>query len=175
MIPTTLVFSIAAAREGVAFPAFVEALLMEITIEMLREAGVRLPRAVGQTIGIVGGIVIGEAAVRAGFVSPIMVIVVATTAIASFILPAYSLSITLRMLRFGMMFSAAVFGIAGIILVYIFINIHLVGLRSFGSFYTSPFAPYRFADWLDLIFRAPLSLHKTRTDEPRTLDNDKQS
>lgn len=174
MLPTTLTLGIAGTRAGVPFPAFFEALLMEATIELLREAGIRLPRAIGQTIGIVGGLVIGDAAVRAGFVSPVMVIVVAVTAIASFAIPVYSFSIALRMLRFGMMIGAAIFGLYGIIIIYIFINIHLVGLRSFGSYYTSPFAPYRYLDWLDLLYRAPLSMHKVRTDEPVTLDDKKQ-
>ncbi|UTR10088.1 spore germination protein [Evansella sp. LMS18] len=174
MIPTTLALSIAGAREGVPFPAFVEALLMELTLELLREAGVRLPRAVGQTIGIVGGLVIGDAAVRAGIVNPIMVIVVALTAIASFAIPAYNVSITLRMLRFFLMFLAASFGLFGIIIGYIAINIHLVGLKSFGRYYTSPFAPYRFIDLLDTVIRLPLTINKKRNDSEHTADAVKQ-
>ncbi|MFV8827776.1 spore germination protein [Alkalihalobacterium sp. APHAB7] len=175
MIPTTLALSIAGSREGVPFPAFIEALLMEFTIELLREAGVRLPRPVGQTIGIVGGLVIGDAAVRAGIVSPIMVIVVALTAIASFSLPAYNISITFRMLRFGIMLAAAAFGLFGIVITYILINIHLVGLRSFGSYYTSPYAPYHFANWLDLVIRAPISVIKKRKAEPKTEDPNRKA
>jgi spore germination protein len=175
MLPTTLALSIAGSREGVPFPAFLEAFLMEITIELLREAGIRLPRAIGQTIGIVGGLVIGDAAVRAGFVSPVMIIVVAITAIASFAIPSYSFSIALRMLRFSFMIAASIFGLYGIVISYILINIHLVGLRSFGSYYTSPFAPFNYKDWLDLLYRAPLSLLRSRTDEPKTLDDNKQS
>lgn len=174
MIPTTMALSMAGGREGVPFPSFVEAILMETTLELLREAGIRLPRPVGQTIGIVGGLVIGEAAVQAGIVSPIMVIIVAVTAIASFALPSYNVSIAYRILRFLLMIAASIFGLFGIIAVYIAINIHLVGLRSFGSYYLSPFAPYRFVDWLDLVVRAPLSLLRSRTDEPKTLDNKKQ-
>ncbi|MFN7249244.1 MAG: spore germination protein [Anaerobacillus sp.] len=174
MIPTTLALSIAGSREGVPFPAFIEAIAMEITIELLREAGVRLPRAVGQTIGIVGGLVIGDAAVRAGIVSPIMVIVVALTAIASFAIPAYNVSITLRLLRFMMMLSAAAFGLYGIVIVYIFLNIHLVGLRSLGTYYTSPFAPYRFNEWKDLIIRLPLSVLTERFTELKPKDKKRQ-
>jgi spore germination protein len=174
MIPKTLALSIAGTREGVPFPVFVEALIMETTFELLREAGNRLPRPIGQTIGIVGGLVIGDAAVRAGVVSPVMVIVVALTAVASFALPTYDVSISFRLLRFVLMFAAAAFGLYGIIIVYLFLNIHLVGLRSFGSYYTSPFAPYRFADWLDLVVRAPIALLRVRLDEPRTLDDHRQ-
>lgn len=174
MLPTTLALSIAGSREGVPFPAFIEALIMEVTFELLREAGVRLPRAVGQTIGIVGGLVIGDAAVRAGIVSPIMVIVVAITAIASFTLPDYNVSVSLRILRFLMMLSAAVFGLYGILIVYIIINIHLVGLKSFGTYYTSPFAPYRFEEWKDLVFRAPISMLKDRFSELKPKDKKRQ-
>ncbi|EGL83065.1 GerA spore germination protein [Caldalkalibacillus thermarum TA2.A1] len=174
MIPTPLALSIAGSREGVPFPAFVEALLMEFSIELLREAGIRLPSPIGQTIGIVGGLVIGDAAVRAGLVSPIMVIVVALTAIASFAIPAYNVGITFRLLRFVLMAAAATMGLYGIIIVYILINIHLVGLRSFGSYYLSPFVPYRFLHWLDVVLRAPMPLMRLRPAEPRTLDDKKQ-
>jgi spore germination protein len=170
MIPTVFALSIAGTREGVPFPGFIEAFLMEITFELLREAGIRLPRPIGQTIGIVGGLVIGDAAVRAGIVSPVMVIVVAITAIASFAIPAYNVSITFRLLRFGVMIASAIFGLFGIVIVYILVNIHLVGLRSFGSYYTTPFAPYKFGEWLDLMIRAPLVLMKNRPSEPRMLD-----
>lgn len=173
MIPSRLAFSIAGAREGVPFPAFVEAMLMEITIELLREAGLRLPRPIGQTIGIVGGLVIGEAAVAAGIMSPIMVIVVALTAIASFALPSYSMGISLRIMRFYVMVAAAFLGLYGIILVYIMINIHLVNLKSFGIPYSVPFAPSVFTDWRDLVVRAPLLFNKKRPKFMQTEDKDR--
>ena len=158
MIPSKLAFSIAAAREGVPFPAVIEALLMITVLELLREAGIRLPKPIGQTIGIVGGLVIGEAAVSAGIVSPVMVIVVALTAICSFAVPSYSLAITFRILIYGMMFLAAGFGLFGLVLGYIMINIHLVNLKSFGIPYSTPFAPSFYADWKDLIIRAPIMM-----------------
>src|SRR5690625_7505807 len=103
MIATDLAFSIAGTRETVPFNAFIEAIAMGATMELLREAGARLPTAVGQTIGIVGGLVIGEAAVQAGIVSPIMVIVVALTAIASFSIPSYSVVIAYLIISFVLM------------------------------------------------------------------------
>lgn len=166
MIPSKLAFSIAGTREGVPFPAVVEAFMMEATLEILREAGIRLPKPIGQTIGIVGGLVIGEAAVAAGIVSPIMVIVVAVTAISSFALPSYPFAITLRLMRFGIMLAASVFGLYGIILAYIMINIHIVNLKSFGVPYTTPFAPTFLKDWVDLIWRAPITMMGSR---PKTL------
>ncbi len=156
MIPSKLAFAVAASREGVPFPAFVEAIIMEITLELLREAGLRLPKPIGQTIGIVGGLVIGESAVAAGIVSPIMVIVVAVTAIASFAIPAYNLGISFRILRFGIMVAAAAFGLFGIVMAYIMINIHMTHLKSFGLPYTAPFSPTFTKDFRDLVVRFPL-------------------
>jgi spore germination protein len=171
MLPSKLAFSIAAAREGVPFPAVVEALLMEATLELLREAGIRLPKPIGQTVGIVGGLVIGEAAVSAGIVSPVMVIIVAVTAISSFALPSYSLAISFRLLRFGIILSAAVFGLFGIILAYIMINVHISNLKSFGIPYSTPFAPFFTKDWKDLILRAPVTMMEQRPQMAQTDDS----
>ncbi|MEN1969513.1 spore germination protein [Lentibacillus sp. N15] len=170
MLPSKLAFSIAASREGVPFPAFVEALLMGVTMELLREAGARLPKTIGDTIGIVGGLVIGEAAVQAGIVSPVMVIVVALTAIASFSMPEYSVSIAFRLIRFGMMFSAAIFGLYGIILTYIIVNVHIVNLKSIGVPFSTPFAPSFLSDWKDLVFRAPVQVLTKRPEYLKTKD-----
>ncbi|MFC4770295.1 spore germination protein [Effusibacillus consociatus] len=167
LIPSKLALSIAASREGVPFPAAIEAFLLEATLEILREAGLRLPKPIGPTVGIVGGLVIGEAAVAAGIVSPIMVIIVALGAISSFSIPSYSVAITFRILRFGFMISAAMLGLYGIIIAYIFLNVHIVRLQSFGTVYSAPFAPYKFTDWKDLVLRFPLALFKKR---PASID-----
>lgn len=174
LIPTKLVLSVASGREGVPFPSIIEGLIMEITIEILREAGVRLPKPVGQAIGIVGGLVIGQAAVQAGIVSPIMVIVVALTAISSFAFPQYGAGIAIRILRFGMMLAASVLGLYGIILVYVVINVHLVKLKSFGVHYLAPFTPFRLADWKDLFIRVPLMMMKTRPIMNKTQNRKRQ-
>jgi len=142
MLPTPLLLNIASQREGIPFPAVVEALLMEVTFEILREAGIRLPRQVGQTISIVGALVIGDAAVRAGIVSPVMVIVVSMTAIASFTTPAYDLAITVRMIRLPMIILAGVLGLYGIMAGILALLIHACSLKSFGVPFTSPFAPF---------------------------------
>ncbi|GIP64530.1 spore germination protein [Virgibacillus pantothenticus] len=173
MIPSQLAFSIAATRQGVPFPAFVEAVLMAITMELLREAGARLPKTIGQTIGIVGGLVIGEAAVSAGVVSPIMVIVVALTAVASFTIPMYSVAISFRLIRFGFMVAAAFLGLYGIILVYIMVNIHIVNLKSFGIPYSAPYAPTFIKDWKDLVLRMPIPMLSSRPEHLQP--NDKVS
>ncbi|GBF34545.1 spore germination protein GerKA [Desulfocucumis palustris] len=155
MIPTRLLITLAAAREGVPFPALVEALLMEFTFEALREAGVRLPRSVGQAVSIVGALVIGQAAVQAGIVSPLMVIVVAVTGIASFASPAFNFGLALRLLRFPMMLLAASLGLFGVMVGILAILIHLAGLRSFGVPYLSPLAPLHPRDLKDVLMRVP--------------------
>lgn len=162
LIPTKLAISIAGARSGVPFPSIIEALLMEITIEILREAGLRLPKSIGQTIGIVGGLVIGEAAVRAGIVSPFMVIVVSITAIANFAIPQFNLGVSLRILRFGAMFFASILGLFGLTLFSALLLVHLVKLKSFNVPYLSPAVSYRFSDLKDQLIRPPLIFMKKR-------------
>ncbi|MBB3114442.1 spore germination protein [Paenibacillus phyllosphaerae] len=156
LIPVKLLLTIGENRGSVPFSPFIEAIFMELTLEMMREAGVRLPAPVGQTVGIVGGIVIGQAIVQAGLISNIMVIVVAFTAIASFILPNYDLVAGVRLIRFLMMIAASFFGIFGIVIGLMTLTGHLIALESLGTPFGSPFAPMRFADWKDTLIRAPL-------------------
>ncbi|QNO14518.1 spore germination protein [Alkalicella caledoniensis] len=156
MIPTTLLISIAAARQGIPFPAVVEAFIMEVAFEALREAGVRLPKPVGQAVSIVGALIIGEAAVQAGLVSQIMVIVVAGTGIASFTIPAFNGGIAVRLLKIPVLLLASTLGLFGVSLAVLAISIHLSTLRSFGVPYLSPIAPMTLKDQRDVIFRAPI-------------------
>lgn len=162
MIPTPLLINLAAQREGVPFPAFIEALIMEVTFEILREAGVRMPRAIGQAVSIVGGLVLGQAAVQAGIVSPAMVIVVSITGIASFATPAFNMAISIRLFRFFIMFFAATYGFYGIAIINIIIIAHLCGLRSFGVPYMAPLAPFITKDQKDTLLRLPLWSFLTR-------------
>lgn len=155
MIPTNLALSIAGAREGVPFPAFVEALTMEISLELLREASVRLPGAIGSTLGIVGALIVGQAAVEAKLVAPQMVIVVALTAIGSFTIPSFSASIPLRLVRFPLMIMGALFGLYGVMLGWIAILVHMISLKSFGYPYLAPLAPLRVSELKDVLIRAP--------------------
>ncbi|MCR2822515.1 spore germination protein [Lederbergia panacisoli] len=155
LIPTSLLISIAAARENVPFPTIIEALMMELVFEGLREAGIRLPKAVGSAVSIVGALVIGQAAVQAGIVSAPAVIVVAATGIASFCIPRYNLGTALRLIRFPMLLLAGMFGLYGIVIGFIVMNIHLVNLRSFGVPYFTPVAPQIPADLMDVLIREP--------------------
>ncbi|REJ07562.1 spore germination protein [Halobacillus trueperi] len=162
LIPTDLLFSLQAQREGVPFPAVIELLIMEVTFEILREAGIRMPRAIGQTISIVGALVIGQAAVEAGLVSNALVIVIALTALATFVSPIASFTAAARLLRFIFIFMAALFGLYGILLCLFFMVAHLVSLRSFGVPYLAPIAPFIAEDQEDVFLRFPSFSNKRR-------------
>ncbi|MFJ7683835.1 spore germination protein [Peribacillus butanolivorans] len=162
MIPTKLLVIVAAQRETVPLPAVVEALVMEITFEILREASLRMPKAVGSTMSIVGALVIGQAAVQAGIVSPAMVIIVSITAIASFATPSYSIAISARLVRFLFIICAGVLGFYGMILAFIVLIVHLCSLRSFGVPYMSPLAPLNPEGLGDTFFRRPMWAFKER-------------
>jgi spore germination protein len=155
MLPTNLLLSIAAARESIPFPALVEALMMEISFEALREAGIRLPKTVGQAVSILGALVIGQAAVQAGIVSAPMVIIVSLTGIASFTIPRFNMAISIRLLRFPLMLLAGVFGLFGIVVGLVWVTVHLCSLKSFGVPYLSGIAPYKKKEQKDIMMRAP--------------------
>ncbi|NLX87065.1 MAG: spore germination protein, partial [Clostridiales bacterium] len=162
LLPTALLMRITATREGVPFPVVAEVLIMEVLFEILREAGIRLPAAVGPAISIVGALVLGEAAIRAGMVSPAVVIVIALTAIANFSTPVFSMAIALRTLRFAFTILAAVFGLFGIQFGILLLVIHLCSLRSLGIPYMSPLAPHILPDMKDNFLLAPVWARTTR-------------
>lgn len=172
LIPLSLLLTIGESRERVPLPPILEAFIMELVLEMLREAGLRLPAPIGQTIGIVGGIVIGQAAVSAGLVSNIMVIVVALTAISSFIIPNLEMSAGVRMIRFPMMLVASLFGMVGIIWGFILLILHLLSLESLGTPYGASFSPMHFSELKDTFVRLPMWMMKKRPVElkPKQVD-----
>jgi len=164
LLPTTLLLNLASQRDGVPFPAFIEALVMEVVFEILREASVRMPKTIGQSISIVGTLVIGEAAVEAGLVTAGMVIVVSITAISNFVMPAFNMGIAARIERFFLMAMSATFGLYGLFLGIILLIVRLSSLRSFGVPYLAPFAPLRYRDQKDSLFRAPFPWLRRRPD-----------
>jgi hypothetical protein len=166
---------VAAARDLVPFPALVEALIMEVSFEALREAGIRTPKAIGQAISILGALVIGQAAVQAGIVSAPMVIIVSLTGIASFINPYFDLGFSIRLLRFPIMILSGTFGIFGLMIGCLLIYIHLVHLHSFGMPYLSPIAPLRSGDLKDTLVRAPWWLMKRRPSFVETQDTERSN
>ncbi|WP_347551173.1 spore germination protein [Pseudalkalibacillus hwajinpoensis] len=163
LIPTGLAISLSKTREGVPFPSVIEAFLMEFTIEILRQAGVRLPKPIGSTVSIVGAIVIGETAVSSGIVSPMMVMVISFTAICSFTVANYELSLALRTIRFFILLGAATLGIYGMLITIFIVTTHLVKLRSFTVPYLEPFGPYYVKRWKDSIIRFPFRQSKDGT------------
>lgn len=168
MIPEALLLTLTESRSRVPFPPIYEALLMEITIELLREAGARLPTKIGQTIGIVGGIVIGQAAVQAGLTSNILIIAVASSAIASFVIPSYVMSASIRLIRFGLIILAGLLGDLGVAIGIAYIAIHLSGLTSLNSSYITPIAPNNVDDWRDVLIRAPFWALRNRPSQSKT-------
>ena len=175
LLPPDLALTIATTRQEVPFPSYLEAVIMEVSLELLRESGIRLPGAIGQTIGIVGGLVLGEAAVNAGLVSPPMVIVVAITAISSFVIPDYEAAIPLRLLRFPLMILASFFSVYGIMIGWLFILIHVCSLESFNQPYFAPFGPIKVSDLKDSIIRVPLRLMGQRPHSTANQEKDRQN
>ncbi len=164
MVPALLLTTMAAAEERVPFPILLEALIMTVIFELLREAGVRMPRPIGSAVSIVGALVIGEAAVQAGLVGAPMVIVVALTAITGFVVTAINSAVIL--VRFFLMLLAGTFGFYGLLLGTLFIVAHLSSLRSFGIPYLTPFAPVVLKEWRDTFVRLPL---KNLQSKPRSV------
>ena len=150
MLPTSLELSFAASRLGVPFPVPVEILLLELAFELLREAGIRLPGPMGSALGIVGGLIIGQAAVDAHIVSPIVVIVVALTALASFTIPNEGFASAFRLVKFYLIILAAFFGVYGVVLGILTVLIHLASLESFHIPYLMPYVSSRADESTDL-------------------------
>ncbi|MNS34017.1 Spore germination protein A1 [compost metagenome] len=155
MIPSDLLLTIAAARENIPFSALTEALIMELTFEGLREAGTRIPKPVGQTISIIGAIVIGQAAVQAGIVSTPMVIVVSITGIASYIIPHFELGLAFRLIRFPLLIIGGTTGLIGVFILSFIVFGHLASMSSYGTPYMQPLAPLILKDWKDIFVRVP--------------------
>ena len=156
LLPTEFAVAVAGGRAGVPYPAIVEVLIIEISMEILREATVRLPRQVGGALSIVGVLVVGQAAVEAGLASPITVVVIALTTIGSFATPAYTAAFALRMLRFPIMILAGIFGLYGVMIGIILTFNHLLNLKSFGVPYMAPVSPGSTQGMKDVVTRSPL-------------------
>lgn len=155
MLPTDLLLAIAASRERIPFPAIWEILLMEVTFEILREAGIRIPTVIGPTIGIVGAIILGQAAVEANIVSPTLVIVVAITGLASFTIPDVGFNIAVRITRFILLLAANFMGFFGLSLCAVILLVYAASFSSFGVPFFSPLAPV-YPSSKDLFTRPPV-------------------
>ena len=139
ILPANLILSFAEAREGVPFSSVAELIFLELAFELIREAGVRIPGSLGSTIGIVGGLIVGQAAVTANLVSPIVVMIVALTALGGMALPNEEFASAFRLLKYLFLFLGGYLGIFGIVLGIYMTVAHLAGLLSFGMPYLMPF------------------------------------
>lgn len=173
-IPTDLLLAIAGSRENVPFPAIFEVIIMEISFELLREAGVRIPGLLGSTIGIVGAIILGQAAVAAKIVSPIVVVVIAITGLASFTIPEYRMASAVRLIRFLLLAFASTMGLVGLGTGLLWLTVVLAGMKSFGMPYMTPVAPKTIAGF-DVVFRGEVFEKEARPDELSPLDSRRQS
>lgn len=172
-MPTELILAVAAARENVPFPAFLEILMMEFAFELIREAGLRVPGVLGSTIGIVGAIILGQAAVAANLVSPIMVVIIAITGLASFVIPDYRIAFALRILRFIFLMLAASMGLVGLALGMVLLTVMLCSMKSFGMPYMSPIGPKTTANF-DVILRGAVYQNQLRPDALNPQDRTRQ-
>ncbi|MGG4154576.1 spore germination protein [Peribacillus muralis] len=174
LIPKDLLETIVTSRNLIPFQPLIEALFLEISIELLREAAARLPTKVGQTLGIVGGIVIGQAAVVAGLTSNILLIIVALSALASFVTPIYKMGNAIRLLRFPFLVGAQIWGLLGITISAVFLMTHLIKLTSMGHPYLEPIYPFHLKDWKDSFVRLPFNFFKSRPINLRTENTARQ-
>lgn len=163
MIPTPFLESIIKTREHVPFPTIVELLLMEIAFELIREGGLRIPGMIGQTLGIVGALILGQVAVQAGLVSPILIVIIALTGLGSFTMPNYSMALAIRILRFFFVFAGGIAGFYGISLAFIIIGALACYMKSFGVPFLAPVAPSAKVN-PDTIIRQPLFNQRMRSD-----------
>ncbi|MPN15650.1 hypothetical protein SDC9_162984 [bioreactor metagenome] len=172
-LPTELLLAIAGARERVPFPAIIEILLMELAFELIREAGLRIPGLLGSTIGIVGALILGQAAVEANLVSPIMVVIIAITGLASFTIPDYRLASALRILRFIFLLAASAMGLVGVSLSLLVVTVILCSMKSFGMPYLVPIGPKTMPGF-DIVRRGPVFRQEMRPDALNTQDQRRQ-
>ncbi|MBM7598950.1 hypothetical protein JOC34_001307 [Virgibacillus halotolerans] len=173
-IPFPLLATIGASRLGIPFNTTVELLLMLGLFELFREAGVRLPKAVGQTVAVVGGLIVGDAAIRAGLTSPTMLVISSITAVATFTLGNQSLFGTVTILRIFSILCAAVLGMYGFFVSLFFVVAYLAKLESFGIPYLSPVSPFVKQDIFKALFKLPVTSDKMRAKILRTQDSDRQ-
>lgn len=172
ILPVSYIIALASSRATVPFNAFIEAFLLELVTEILREGSFRLPKQVGSAVGIVGTIVIGQAAVSAGLVSPLMVIIVSLSMLCSFIAPDYTIMVPFRVLKFIMIILSGILGLYGFIMGLTIIVINLISLDSFTLPYLSPVAPFNKNDIKNFLF-SDIKVNKKRPEVLEDIDKDR--
>lgn len=166
-VPLELMLNLAKSRVVVPFPPILEILILEITVELIREAAIRLPTYIGTAVSVFAGLIIGQAAVEAGIVSNLVIVIVAATATASYVIPSTDMALSIRIIRFIFMLSASMFGIIGIVVCTTFTVGHIIALDSLGQPYFTPFSPFVPGGLKDSIVRLSLKKQKRRPVETR--------
>lgn len=174
MIPTELALSIVSSKEGVPYPTFLEVIFLQVAFEIIIEAGLRLPKTIGQTISIVGALVVGEAAVNAKLISPAVVVIVALTVISSFTIPTQDLGNAIRLWRFILILAGSMIGLFGICVGAILLLFDLASIETFGVAYLSPFTANEGGNLEDSIIRVPLPFIKKRLASLKTPNERRQ-
>ncbi|TGV26582.1 spore germination protein, partial [Mesorhizobium sp. M00.F.Ca.ET.186.01.1.1] len=169
MLPPALLTILSESRSQVPFPPVIEVIFIELVIEILREAGIRMPTKIGQTIGIVGGIVIGTASVQAGLASNILIVLVSVSALLSFVPPNFLMSNAIRLVRYGFILMAGMMGMYGQMLMLAFLFAHLLNLTSLGTPYMAPGVPRQWTDLFNGLVRAPMKfiVYRNRMSRPK--------
>src|SRR5699024_6548531 len=170
-IPIAFLGTIIESRQGVPLPASLEAILMVFLFEFFREAGLRLPLAIGSTLSVVGGLIIGEAAIRAGLASPMMIVVMATSSVATYTLVSMSLHGVVSLLRLFFIIFASFFGLFGFFVSIFLIVLYIANMETYGVSYLSIPEEIRFKEVLKTIFRLPESKYEKRPSFLRTKDD----
>jgi spore germination protein KA len=170
LISPTLLDLVVGSHTGLPFTPIVEVLTMILIIEVLREAALRLPKVLGSTLGTVGAIVVGTAVVKAGFVSPQIIVLMTLTALSLFSVPTYELLASWRVVNWLMLLAGFILGVYGMVLCTLWLSVTLVGLHSFGTPYLVPASPWRGKDWSNFLWRVPWAAMRRRLTESQPQD-----
>lgn len=174
LIPYKLIIPIAELRSQLPFSSVIEIILIEVIVQIIFEAGLRMPAPLGQTIGVVGGIVLGQALITSNIAGPVALIVVTTATISAFAIPNFCMAVTARILGFIFILASSIFGIFGFIMSWLFLIIHLISQKSMGIPHFAPYAPLIASDLKDSFFRFPIRTLKTRPDSINNINKIRQ-
>lgn len=174
LIPYKLLIPLARVRSEVPFPVVIEVLLIQIIVQIIFEAGLHMPAPLGQTVGLVAGIILGQAIISASLASPAVIIVVSLATISTFAISNFCMSLTVRLLSFAFVAASAAFGIFGFSMAWLFLIVHLTNQSSMGAPYFSPYAPLKLSDLKDSFVRAPITSLKRRPESLQNTDKTRQ-
>lgn len=171
MLPVDMLLLSAANRANVPFSAVTEVIIMEFFIELLREASIRLPGSISTAMSIVGGIIVGDAAIQAGLVSPLLIIIVGLTSLTTFVIPSYELASSMRLVKYFLLICSAILGIYGLTVGFVIFIAQLCSLNSFGTEFTAPFSPTYRKGFIESLIELPMFKRNTRPEYYSPIDD----